>query len=462
MPLTLLTGLAWPGGCGGGSRAIHTAGVGTLLPRSVPGPVSSRTRRHGFPMTLTTIKTKNAADFLALVPQLVGFQPEQSLVLVAFRGNRSCGALRFNLPGRGAGETVLRRIATTLVGTLCKIVGADAVVPVVYTSERFEQRDIPQGAIVFAVMQRAELSGFEVKDALCVASNGWGSYLDPSIPRGGRPLAEVRASPVVAAAAAGGRPLGSLHQPAELPKVDIAARKEVAQVFARYRRLASSAGKSPGLLTMVGDVVDPVDAAEAALEWDLAGLVAKDAAVVLFIVQAPAVRDQVMLQFAFGRGIGIRVRELNSRYAVLQRTTGRSLDDIVGEEMLARQHNPAALDDARAVESGEGAADLIMGLTDRRPDVERIGRALAMLKHVVALAPRSARPAPLCMLAWLSWAMGRGSVAGLFLDRAFALDREYPMALLLHALLGSGHLPAWAFEGPPQTATDAGAGAHPK
>jgi len=41
-------------------------------------------------MTPTIVKTREAHDFLALVPQLAGFQPERSVVLVAFRGNRTC------------------------------------------------------------------------------------------------------------------------------------------------------------------------------------------------------------------------------------------------------------------------------------------------------------------------------------------------------------------------------------
>jgi hypothetical protein len=64
------------------------------------------------------------------------------------------------------------------------------------------------------------------------------------------------------------------------------------------------------------------------------------------------------------------------------------------------------------------------------------------------MAPRSAKPAPLCMLAWLSWALGSGSVAGFFVDQALAIDPQYSMAILLEVLLASGHLPEWAFAVP--------------
>jgi hypothetical protein len=67
------------------------------------------------------------------------------------------------------------------------------------------------------------------------------------------------------------------------------------------------------------------------------------------------------------------------------------------------------------------------------------------------MAPRSARPAPLCMLAWLSWTLGQGSVAGIYIDTALDIDGEYGMARLLLQLIGSGHLPEWAFAVPEDT-----------
>ncbi|HEV7956101.1 MAG TPA: DUF4192 family protein, partial [Marisediminicola sp.] len=84
----------------------------------------------------TVVKTHDAQDFLALVPQLAGYHPRDSVLLVAFRGNRTCAALRFNLP-TAKNERIFRRVATSVVGTLCKVRGADAVVPVIYTDETF-------------------------------------------------------------------------------------------------------------------------------------------------------------------------------------------------------------------------------------------------------------------------------------------------------------------------------------
>ncbi len=392
-------------------------------------------------MNKTIVKTREAHDFLALVPQLVGFLPERSMVLVAFRGNRTCGAMRFNLPPAGASRTLHRRIASTLIGTLCRIPGVDAVVPVIYTEQAFASvPGLPGERFAEAVCARAELSGFLVRDALCVAPDGWGSYLDSSCPAEGRPLTDIAGSEVHRGVPADSRrDLASLQSGADLPRVDVAAREKVGRRLARFQKLGAKEETLSDLFALVGGVLDPVKTAEATLGWEPDALDPDDVAELLFLVQGPACRDQMMLQFAFGEEIGGATHALNLRYAALQSDTGRSIDDIVRAE---RERTGDDEPDAKH------ASDLMLGLTGVRPDPDRIERAVRLLLRVVALAPRRARPAPFCMLAWLSWAMGRGSVAGIFIDRALAIDPGYSMAGLLDTLVSSGHLPDWAFAVP--------------
>ncbi|MGY4859864.1 DUF4192 family protein [Cryobacterium sp. AP23] len=403
-------------------------------------------------MEKTLVKTPTPQDFLALVPQLVGFVPERSLVLVAFRGNRTCGALRFNLPPGDAGSQELRRIAGTLLGTLCKIPGVDALVPVVYTVESIGEHpataaDLPHGSFLAAIGHRAGQSGFLVRDALCVAADGWASYLEADGPPGrGRdrslrhPLTDIAESSVnEKIPAEARRELAQLHTGAALPRVDLATRERCARRLARYQRLGPDMGPIPELIEMVGDMLDPVGTAETVLGLDPADLSIDEAAAVLFLMQGPATRDQMMLQFAFGEEEGRRSYALNRHYAQRQRETGLSMDDLVAADMAAGREFE---------ESTPTTGDLMLGLTSTRPDPERIIRGIRLLKLLVAMAPRSARPAPLCMLAWLSWALGQGSVAGIYLDTARDIDGDYGMTLLLLQMVGSGHLPEWAFAVP--------------
>jgi hypothetical protein len=406
-------------------------------------------------MQKTIVKTPTPQDFLALVPQLVGFLPEDSVVLVAFRGNRTCGALRFNLPRAEAGASELRRIAGTLLGTLCKIPGVDALVPVVYTRQAIGDEpagatDLPQGAFLRAVLARAAESGFLVRDALCVAADGWAGYPDAESVPGGpaaagsatlrRPLSEIAASSVADAIPPGERrSIARLQTGAELPRIDLATRERCARRLARYQRLGPDLGPVPELIEMVGDMLDPVGTAETALALDPADLSIDEAAALLFLMQGPATRDQMMLQFAFGEEEGRRSHELNRHYARRQRETGLSMDDLVEADMAA----------GRALEQATPTTgDLMLGMSQDRPDPERVLRGIRLLKLLVAMAPRPARPAPLCMLAWLTWTLGQGSVAGIYIDTALDIDPDYPMALLLLQVLGSGHLPEWAFEVP--------------
>ena len=407
------------------------------------------------------VKTKEAHDFLALVPQLIGFTPHDSVVLVAFRGNRTCGAMRFNLPQADVPAKVEKRIATSLIGMLCKIPGVDAVVPVIYTADSVAlARGLPHGRFADVLAKRAELSGFLVRDALCVGSDAWGSYLDSRCPAAGHPLSQISSSPVYAAMPQELlRRLGSVQNGTELPTADRAMKERVGAQFRRLQKGFPATETGPALVSRIGEVVDPVELAEVALGWASSELTAQDAAALLFLVQGPGTRDQMMVQFAFGREAGDEAHAANLRYWELQRRTGLTMDDIVALELAAEDVRAAEktgagagtelamADEAEARERRRGflMGDLMLGNTLERPNPDRCDRAISLLKTVVALAPRAARPAPLCMLAWLSWVLGSGSVAGIFIDQALEIDPQYSMAQLLNSLLGSGHLPDWAF-----------------
>ena len=384
-----------------------------------------------------------------MVPQLSGFVPHNSVVIVAFKGTRTCGALRFNLPDSDVSEEVYKRIATTIVGTLCKLPGVDSAVPVVYTDVRFgASGGVPHRRFVSTLLSRLDLSGFGITDALCVAGDGWGSFFDSDCPENGRPLSAISQSQLNEVLPYEQRQLGTLLSLADLPAVDRAAKERFGRTYRRYLAAVHAPESAMALIDVLTDLCDPIELAEVCLDWNPDELKYDEAAALLLLVQSPATRDQMMLQFAFGREQGIEASLLNQHYAAIQRATGQSMDDIVKaeiEQWAEITGSPSDAPDGDPRSAPDFGADLILGITDARPDPARIERALSLLKMVVALAPKAARPAPLCILAWLSWALGRGSVGGIFLDRALAIDPNYGMALLLSTVLASGHLPEWAF-----------------
>lgn len=69
-------------------------------------------------MSPTIVKAADAAQFLSLIPRMMGFQPVRSLVVIPFRATRSLGAMRFDLP---SDEESVERIASTVIGMVCRL-----------------------------------------------------------------------------------------------------------------------------------------------------------------------------------------------------------------------------------------------------------------------------------------------------------------------------------------------------
>ncbi|WP_167140361.1 DUF4192 family protein [Diaminobutyricimonas sp. TR449] len=381
----------------------------------------------------TVVKAQQPQDFLALVPQLAGFQPRNSVVLVAFRGKRTCGAMRFDLPN-STSPKVHKAMALTIVGMLCKIPGVDALVPVVYTDELIGDGPVAQLGFARALIRRARLSGLQVRDALCHAADGWASYLDPDLAV--RPLREVAESPVNDLIDA---ELPDAADGARLPDADLVVKEQVGRALRDLTRrierfeadveayledpdtAIDDAGSDLDDRAAVLDdfeagLDDPMLMFEAALHAGPEALDPAACARLLFCVQHPPTRDAVMLQFAWGIKIGEAVLDSNLRYA-----SDHTVDEVIEE-----------------------ASRRLLGDAPR-PDPGRIEQAVHLLKWLATVAPRAARPAPLVMLAWLNWALGRGTSAALLIVRALEIDAEYGMATLLRQLFASGRLPEWAF-----------------
>jgi hypothetical protein len=134
----------------------------------------------------------------------------------------------------------------------------------------------------------------------------------------------------------------------------------------------------------------------------------------VFALQGPPVRDLVMLQWAFGPELGNRLWEQD-------------------------------LQDDSPDGPNAGSAELLMGIGPR-PDPHRIEGAIGLLLELTSRTEDEKRPPLLCMLAWLNWALGHGTQAGLHLDEALAISPDYSMAQLLEAMTRTGILPEWAFE----------------
>jgi len=367
------------------------------------------------------LKAHGPADLLAMAPPMVGFLPRNSVVLVAFRGKRTCGAMRFDLPASDD-PVIHKRVVTTVVGMFCKLPEVDAAVVIVYTDDEFGAGDaIPQSAFAEVIGRRLTLSGFGVRESICQAADGWASYFDTDVPEGGHPLARIAESTVARAI---DDQRGMFPAQATMidrvPRASQSQRSRLAQRLQAYEKVRAGVLRNDGHIPpSVLDVLENLPLfAERALAWDAAELDVYGALLV-FVLQGPPIRDLVMLQWSFGIDVGDRLRERDR----LDGCADADLEDLAD------------------------LGDLMMGIGPR-PDPRRIEGGIALLLELTSRAEDVRRPPLLCMLAWLNWALGHGSQAGLHLDEALAIAPGYSMAQLLESMTRTGILPEWAFEHP--------------
>lgn len=371
----------------------------------------------------TIIKAANAADFLALVPHLAGYTPTESLALVPFRGNRTIGVMRFDLPPKDASDE-LDRIAATFVGMVCKLADADGVTPVVFTGDQFRtDDDIVHGELVRAIIRRADACGLHVADALCLAADGWGSYLDPECPPEGRPRSELPAELAVPEPrdVSGDQAAG-----VDLPAADLAEKERVGGALRAIEATvgvvcgeadaATMGDLDPRAIAAVCSLDDIPLLFEDALQWDPEHLEPFEAAALMWCLARPSLRDVALSQW--------------------------SGDIVAGDDALEAQ---------RRWEDGEQYPDdlaLVMFGEGPRPDPERLQKGLDLARRLAAAAPHDAAAPMLATASWLAWALGRSTYAHWHCARALELDPDHGLAGIVASFVDAGHLPEWAFERP--------------
>jgi hypothetical protein len=305
----------------------------------------------------TVVRARTAADLLALVPSLVGMTPRRSLVLVVLTGSRTVGALRLDLPGPEAA----RELAGHAVGTVCRLDGADGVVPVVYADERFPAAIGPARLLLDELGTAARRAGLRVKDALCVAADGYGSPFDPNLPAAGRPLTDLPEP-------TGLPPLLDPDAAVLLPEV---AEEDRLRFLARARRAARASSRSDRTVEGILTSPDAVGALERVLDLD--GADPEPVPVLAALADLPVLRDLVLLQIGWGPVFGA---------AVLARTV-------------------LAVDEPLDPDDACGLA--FCGGDMPRPDPDRVERGIELLRVTAAHLPAQRRAPLLTMLAWLHW-----------------------------------------------------------
>lgn len=370
----------------------------------------------------TLLRASDSADFLRIVPSLAGFTPRQSIVLLPFRGSRTYGAMRLDLPRDG---TPLEEYADAAVGLVARVDGTDAVALVVYTDDEMQStRDglvLPYAVAVDELLGCAEDAGLRVVDALCVTPSAWSSYLvdEPQVGA----LADIGTAPLVPDLDDVSR---DQFAGTELPPADLAEKERVGRALLDLSSLLGHEGRSAltgrenplaiAALVMLEDVPAFFESVLHAPD-DLPPFAT---AALLWCLDRPLFRDVAIAQWATSLAGGVRSLEAQLAFSA----NGAIVPDELGQVFL-----------------GRGSA----------PDPERLRSALSVVRHAAARAPRASRPASLTAAAWLSWALGRSTHAGRYLELAREIDPQYGLAALLETMIGGAMLPEWAFRRGPAT-----------
>ncbi|WP_312677507.1 DUF4192 family protein [Microbacterium sp.] len=373
----------------------------------------------------TIVRAADAAQFLSLVPRLLGFVPARSLVVVPMCRGRSLGAMRVDLPSDPTPGPASDTVAATVVGLACRIADADGAMVVVYTDAAVTGI-LPHRALVESLSDRAEACGLPIADALVVGANGWGSYLDRDLPPGGHPLTDLVAHDGPGSLPA--PPTGDQASGAALPKPDDAARAAVAQAaraldaaLAAICGIAPSAAAGrapapridPAALEAACELDDLPALFEQVLDWDPARLAAMRAAMLGWCLGRPALRDVALVQWASDQAGG----------------------DVAMDAQRKWEDGAEYPSDLASVMWGEG----------RRPDPERLERALEVARVVAALLPKRRRAGTLAVCGWLAWALGRSTHADRYAAQALRIERGHGLAEIVRSFVAAGHLPDWAF-----------------
>lgn len=345
------------------------------------------------------ISLRGPAELADALPYLLGFYPDDSIVVVAVHGERGRfgGRIRIGIPAR---PEEWRPVSAQVAACLEENVRAGGRRPdgaIVYLCQ-----DPAPGESGAAVTERLRPLAqalrtacgereMPVYEALCISAGAYWSYCCPDsacCPAEGRPLCVPGTSAMAAAAAyAGIRVRGSLRE--------------------MERRL------TPARAAGVQDQERALDSASAALVPRML---------------AP----------------GGRARVAAETLALAERTLNRFRES-------APDKSDAAVADAHddGLLGHEAAAAMILGLQDRRTrdraaewmEGSDVGPALRLWR---ALARRCVGPytehaaAVLTLAGWVAWSGGDEPTARVALDLALRRDPDYVFARLLHRALGDG------------------------
>lgn len=339
-------------------------------------------------------------DVLAYIPHALGFHPQKSLVLLLIVGQRLEATLRVDLPGKIHPEDRQAWVDQVL-GLLRRLPQIRSVVAVVYAADETQNpHRIPYREVIGELDLALALTDVHLRQAWCLSGDRLWDYAEDDVkatsPRPNVALGDTNLSLVFA----GSAPLDRPWDGTGIPEWDDAE---------HVRRLATS---------LEQDVLDGLE------QW----------AEVLDMGDAQALAFLHCSQFDAARMLaGLKKRIVRD---VLPYLAG------VGAEQTIKMTEQLCLNSVTG--QAKPLADFLLGRGWQCPDWKRIERLWTICRDLLGVALDEERHALLCILAWIEWARGRGSMAIVLLDRVLDEQGDYRLAQLLRELMNRGAMPEWA------------------
>lgn len=332
------------------------------------------------------VKASGTRDFLQMIPSMIGYVPQESVLLVPFHGSRTIGAMRFDVPADGQCE----QFSHTAAGMVTRVEGTDRVAIIVYTSGG---RHLD---VIECLRERFHSIGLGLVDGAFVTPERWGSPLSGE----GGPAEEVAPADMGLPVREG--VLAGTEAP-EVPEATI----EIVE-----RALANIPLELLYASTLVGAPRTLQGWFERQLRTEPSEAQAMALAILVALNDRPSMRDMLLVQIVLGEEGGARAEQAQ-------------LDWEEGAEYPA---------EFAAIMWGDGA----------QPDDDRLKQALALYRYASAAAGDK-HAGILAMCGWLSWALGLASHAEHYANLAVELEPEHGLSEILLSFIRAGHLPDWAF-----------------
>ncbi|PSK99717.1 uncharacterized protein DUF4192 [Haloactinopolyspora alba] len=315
------------------------------------------------------VELGDLSETLSAIPHLLGFHPEESLVIVCLHGERRrLGlVLRIDLPDVGEPGWVSEIVARVRYEQACGVVVA------CYTDAPGGARAEPRRALIDALCAGLEDRGVQVHDAALVRDGRRWSYM----------CREPSCCPP------DGVELGSMS--------GAAARLGAERTFNGRGVLPSRAELAAGVAGPTGERLTQMRAAVAAGEQEL---------------------RRVRRDEGADGARSVTTRWVEAVWAAYSAGACGMADEVAGR-ICAGVVDPEARDRVASMPVGTGG-----GAQDG-------GVWLAMLSELARRSPDESA-APACtLLAWVAYQFGEGALANVALERALRVDPAYRMAQML-------------------------------